>query len=144
MFIDEDFMLTTKTGRQLYHEVAKNLPIIDYHCHLNPVLIANNHRFTSITDLWLGGDHYKWRAMRANGILEALITGDGDDWEKFNAWAATVENLVGNPLYHWTHLELKEYFGVTDLLNQETAWEIYETCNQELAENEYTSKMLIQ
>lgn len=144
MFIDEDFMLTTKTGRQLYHEVAKNLPIIDYHCHLDPVLIANNHRFTSITDLWLGGDHYKWRAMRANGIPEALITGDGDDWEKFNAWAATVENLVGNPLYHWTHLELKEYFGVTDLLNQETAWEIYETCNQVLAENEYTSKMLIQ
>lgn len=143
MFIHENFLLSTAVGQKLYHQTAKTLPIIDYHCHLEPELIAENHRFTSITDLWLRGDHYKWRAMRANGVPEALITGDGNDWEKFYAWAETVENLIGNPLYHWTHLELNEYFGVTDLLNRESAERIYATCNRLLAEKNYTARALI-
>lgn len=143
MFIHENFLLTTEIGQALYHKTAKNLPIIDYHCHLEPALIAEDHRFTSITDLWLGGDHYKWRAMRANGIPEELITGSGSDWDKFLAWAETVEQLLGNPLYHWTHLELKEYFGITALLTRDSAREIYETCSRMLAEKAYTTKTLI-
>ncbi|WP_291293027.1 glucuronate isomerase [Enterococcus sp.] len=143
MFIDDDFLLKNETAKQLYHEVAKRQPIIDYHCHLEPQLIAENFRFKSITELWLGGDHYKWRAMRANGVAEKYITGDADDWEKFYAWAQTVENLLGNPLHHWTHLELKEYFGITKLLTSETAAEIYEACNQFLANNEVSAQALI-
>lgn len=144
MFINEDFLLTSEVGKKLYHQYAQKQPIIDYHCHLDPEQIAKNVRFTSITALWLGGDHYKWRAMRANGIPEKNITGDGSDWEKFAAWAETVENLLGNPLYHWTHLELKEYFGITELLNKANARQIYEACNQYLATHEVTAVSLIQ
>ena len=121
-FIHEDFLLETETARRLYHEVAASLPIIDYHCHLAPDQIAQNHRFRSITEVWLDGDHYKWRAMRANGVPERLCTGDGGDWEKFEAWAATVPATLRNPLHHWTHLELAFPFGIRDrLLGPQTA-----------------------
>ena len=143
MFIKDDFLLQNEVSRQLFHKYAKNMPIIDYHCHLDPELIANNFRFTSITELWLSGDHYKWRAMRANGVEEHYITGNASEWEKFKAWASTIENLVGNPLYHWTHLELKTYFGITDLLNTDSARDIYEKCNKYLEENEVTTQSLI-
>ena len=103
-FMDADFLLTTMTASRLYHEHAATMPIIDYHCHLSPKMIAEDHRFSTITELWLGGDHYKWRAMRANGVDERYITGDAGDWEKFLKWAETVPYTMRNPLYHWTHL----------------------------------------
>ena len=131
-FMDENFLLQSETAQRLYHEHASRLPIIDYHCHLNPQQVAEDYRFRSITDLWLGGDHYKWRAMRTNGVPERLITGDGSDWEKFQAWAATVPYCMRNPLYHWTHLELKTAFGIDKRLNPETAREIFDTCNDRL------------
>ena len=131
-FMDADFLLQTDTARDLYHNHAARLPIIDYHCHLNPADVAEDRRFRSITELWLGGDHYKWRAMRTNGIDERLITGDASDWEKFQAWAATVPYCFRNPLYHWTHLELRTAFGIDKLLNPETAREIYDACNDRL------------
>lgn len=143
MFIKEDFLLTNETAKRLYHNQAKDLPIIDYHCHLDPEQIAKNYRFQSITELWLEGDHYKWRAMRANGVPERCITGDASDWEKFEVWAETVENLIGNALYHWVHLELKAYFKITQRLSKKTAREIYDQCNQYLAENEVTTHSLI-
>jgi glucuronate isomerase len=132
IFMDADFLLQTDTARDLYHNHAARLPIIDYHCHLNPADVAEDRRFRSITELWLGGDHYKWRAMRTNGIDERLITGDASDWEKFQAWAATVPYCFRNPLYHWTHLELRTAFGIDKLLNPETAREIYDACNDRL------------
>ena len=113
-FIHDDFLLETETARELYHGVAKDLPIIDYHCHLSPELMADDHRFRSITEIWLEGDHYKWRAMRANGVAERFCTGDASDWEKFEAWARTVPDTLGNPLYHWTHMELRRPFGIDD------------------------------
>ncbi|MBL1230507.1 glucuronate isomerase [Enterococcus sp. BWB1-3] len=143
MFIHHDFLLQTELAKKLYHESAEHLPIIDYHCHLEPQMIAENTRFLSITELWLGGDHYKWRAMRACGIDERYITGDSSDWEKFQAWAQTVERLLGNALYHWTHLELKQYFGITELLNTRTAEQIYNSCNEYLAAHEVTAQSLI-
>ncbi len=143
MFIDKDFLLESSLAKSLFHEVAENLPIIDYHCHLDPKQIAENTRFQSITTLWLEGDHYKWRAMRACGIPEAAITGDASDWEKFYAWAQTVERLLGNPLYHWTHLELKQFFGITELLTSESAERIYKACNDYLAEHDVTAQSLI-
>ena len=143
MFIDEDFLLTNDTARRLYHDYAKGMPIVDYHCHLEPKLIADNYRFQTITELWLEGDHYKWRAMRANGIAERLITGEATDWEKFEAWAETVESLLGNALYHWTHLELKTYFGITQRLSKQTARAIYDTCNDYLATHNVTTQSLI-
>jgi len=143
MFIHHDFLLQTELAAQLYHENAAKLPIIDYHCHLDPKMIAENTRFCSITELWLSSDHYKWRAMRACGIDEKYITGDGSDWEKFEAWAQTVERLLGNALYHWTHLELKQYFGVTELLNSQTAKQIYDRCNAYLATHKVTAQSLI-
>ena len=127
--MDDDFLLQTDTARELYHRHAARLPIIDYHCHLDPTQVASDHRFRSITELWLGGDHYKWRAMRTNGVPERLITGDASDWEKFEAWAATVPYTLRNPLYHWTHLELKTAFGITERLNPQTARAIYDRCN---------------
>lgn len=130
--MDADFLLQTDTARDLYHNHAARLPIIDYHCHLNPADVAEDRRFRSITELWLGGDHYKWRAMRTNGINERLITGDASDWEKFQAWAATVPYCFRNPLYHWTHLELRTAFGIDKLLNPETAREIFDACNDRL------------
>lgn len=143
-FIHPDFLLHNDTARTLYHEEAAGLPIIDYHCHLNPQLIATDHRFATITELWLGGDHYKWRALRANGVDERFITGDADDWEKFRHWAATVPYTMRNPLYHWTHLELKTAFGIDTLLCEETARTIYDTCNEMLQSSEYSARGLMQ
>ena len=134
-FLDDDFLLDTPTAKRLYHEHASKLPIIDYHCHLDPKMIADDYRFGSITELWLGGDHYKWRAMRTNGVEERFITGDATDWEKFEKWAETIPYCFRNPLYHWTHLELKTAFGINKRLNPETAREIYDECNRQLRED---------
>ncbi len=142
-FMDENFLLQTETARRLYHQHAKTQPIIDYHCHLNPAMIADNHRFQTITELWLGGDHYKWRAMRANGIDECYITGNATDEEKFMKWAETVPYTLRNPLYHWTHLELRTAFGITELLNPATARSIYEACNEKLQQPEFYARGLM-
>lgn len=132
-FMDENFLLQTETAQKLYHEHAAKMPIIDYHCHLIPKMVADDHRFKSITEIWLGGDHYKWRAMRSNGVEERFCTGtDTTDWEKFQKWAETVPYTFRNPLYHWTHLELKTAFGIDKLLNPETAREIFDACNDKL------------
>ncbi len=131
-FMGDDFLLDNKTAYTLFHEYAKDMPIFDYHCHLIPSEIASNKRFTTITDAWLGGDHYKWRQMRTYGIEERLITGDAEPFEKFYAWAETMENLIGNPLYHWTHLELKRYFGIDLVLNRKNARAIYDAANEKL------------
>ena len=132
-FMDKDFLLETETAKELYHGHAAKLPIIDYHCHLDPKMIADDHRFESITELWLGGDHYKWRALRSNGVDERYITGkDTSDWEKFEKWAETVPYTFRNPLYHWTHLELRTAFGIEKTLNPDTAREIYDECNEKL------------
>ncbi|UXO87467.1 MULTISPECIES: glucuronate isomerase [Bacillus] len=131
-FLDEHFLLNSQTAEKLYHEFAKDLPIIDYHCHLSPKEIYENKTFHNITEAWLYGDHYKWRAMRANGIPESQVTGDASDYEKFLAWAKTVPMTIGNPLYHWTHLELRRYFGVEELLNEKTAHIIWQKVNEKL------------
>lgn len=128
-FLTEDFLLSTAVARELYHQYAAPQPIYDYHCHLPPAQIAANHTFRNLTEIWLAGDHYKWRAMRANGVEERYCTGDASDWEKFLAWARTVPHTLRNPLYHWTHLELWRYFGITDLLNESTAQAIWERAN---------------
>ena len=126
-FMDENFLLDTKTAQDLFHNHAAKMPIIDYHCHLIPEMVANDHKFKSITELWLGGDHYKWRAMRTNGVDERFCTGtDTSDWEKFEKWAETVPYTFRNPLYHWTHLELKTAFGINKQLSPKTAREIYD------------------
>ncbi len=139
-FMDENFLLKTKTAQILYHDFAKEQMIWDYHCHLIPQEIAENKRFTTITDAWLGGDHYKWRAMRANGVDEALVTGkESDPFDKFVAWADTLERAMGNPLYHWTHLELQRYFGITEPLNKRSAKAIYDEANRQFKENEALS-----
>jgi len=144
-FIHDDFLLETETARRLFHEAAKGQPIIDYHCHLPPAEVATNHRFRSLTGTWLDGDHYKWRAMRSNGIPEEYCTGSASDWDKFAAWARTVPYTLRNPLYHWTHLELKFPFGIADrLLNPDTARGIYERCNELLAEPEFTTQGLLE
>ncbi len=131
-FMGDDFLLDNPTAYKLFYEYAKDMPIFDYHCHLIPSEIANNKRFETITDAWLGGDHYKWRQMRTYGIDENLITGDADPFDKFYAWAETMENLIGNPLYHWTHLELKRYFGIDLVLNRKNARAIYDMANEKL------------
>ncbi|HVT09861.1 MAG TPA: glucuronate isomerase [Polyangia bacterium] len=144
MFLDEDFLLDTPTAVDLYHGVAAQQPIIDYHCHLSPHQIADDHRFRSITEIWLEGDHYKWRAMRADGVPERLITGDASDWEKFAAWAGTVPRTLRNPLYHWTHLELRFPFGVRGKrLDAGSAREIFEHCNRRLGEDGFTTQGLL-
>ena len=120
-FIHDDFLLGNKTACRLFHKYASTQPILDYHCHLSPADIARNRRFENLSQIWLEGDHYKWRAMRACGIDETLCTGDADPYDKFLAWARTVPSTLRNPLYHWTHLELKRYFGIDDLLNEKTA-----------------------
>ena len=131
--MDENFLLQTETAQKLYHEHAAKMPIIDYHCHLIPKMVADDHKFKSITEIWLGGDHYKWRAMRSNGVDERFCTGtDTSDWEKFEKWAETVPYTFRNPLYHWTHLELKTAFGIDKLLNPATAREIFDECNDKL------------
>ena len=143
-FLDDNFLLQNDTAVRLYHEFAKPEPIIDYHCHLPPAEVASNHRFASLTEIWLNGDHYKWRALRSNGVPERLITGDASDWEKFEAWAKTVPYTLRNPLYHWTHLELRYPFGVKGkLLNEKTAREIYDHCNALLAKDDFTTQGLL-
>ena len=140
-FMDENFLLQTETAQKLYHEHAAKMPIIDYHCHLVPKMVADDYRFRSITELWLGGDHYKWRAMRSNGVDERYCTGtDTTDWEKFEKWAETVPYTLRNPLYHWTHLELKTAFGINKILKPETAREIFDECNEKLAQPGYTAR----
>lgn len=142
-FLNEDFLLKTGTAKRLYHEFAAHLPIIDYHCHLPPDQIAGDINFESITSIWLLGDHYKWRAMRANGVGEAYITGNKTDWEKFKAWAETVPYTLRNPLYHWTHLELQRYFGIQELLSAATAKKIFDECNEKLASPEFSIRNLV-
>ena len=142
-FINKDFMLQGETARELYHKSAEGMPIIDYHCHLSPQMIAENHQFADITEIWLGGDHYKWRAMRGNGVPEEYITGNKSSWEKFQKWAETVPYTLRNPLYHWTHLELSRAFGIDKILKPETAREIFEECNAKLATPEFRGQGLI-
>ncbi len=143
-FMDKDFLLQTETAQKLYHEHAARMPIIDYHCHLDPAMVADDHRFASLTELWLGGDHYKWRAMRTNGVAERYCTGtDTSDWEKFEKWAETVPYTMRNPLYHWTHLELRTAFGIHKLLSPRTARDIYDECNAKLQTPEYSARNLM-
>ncbi len=142
-FLDQNFLLQNKTAERLYHDFAADMPIIDYHCHLDPAQIAGNINFKNLTDIWLSGDHYKWRAMRANGINEACITGTKTDWEKFEQWAATVPYTLRNPLYHWTHLELQRYFDIHEILSPKTAKAIYDDCTQKLQKPEYSVQNLI-
>jgi glucuronate isomerase len=144
-FLEEDFLLSTEASRRLYHEYAKGLPIFDYHCHLPVAEVAANRGFENLTAVWLAGDHYKWRAMRASGVEERLITGDAPDWDKFAAWAETVPYTVRNPLYHWTHMELKDPFGIDDkLLSPATAREIYDHCNALLSRKEFRARGLME
>ncbi len=142
-FMDENFLLQTKSARTLYHEFAAQMPIIDFHCHLPPDEIASDRIFENLTRIWLYGDHYKWRAMRANGVAEGYCTGDQPDREKFRKWAETVPYTLRNPLYHWTHLELQRYFGVTDLLSGATADRIYDQCSERVASPEYSVRNLL-
>ncbi len=142
-FLDKDFLLENDTAKALYHEVASDMPIIDYHCHLIPEQIANDKKFDNLTQIWLAGDHYKWRAMRANGVPERYCTGDASDEEKFMKWAETVPDTIRNPLYHWTHLELQRYFGINELLNPESAKRIYQQANEMLATDDFSVKSLI-
>jgi glucuronate isomerase len=142
-FITENFLLQNETARVLFNRHAAKMPIYDYHCHLPPVQIAEDKCFENLTQIWLYGDHYKWRAMRTNGIDERYCTGDASDWEKFERWAQTVPCTLRNPLYHWTHLELKRYFGISKLLNGDTAKEIYDTCSAMLRTPQYSVRNLM-
>ena len=142
-FIHDDFMLTNDYARELYHKSAENCPIIDYHCHLVPQMIAENYQFADLTEVWLGGDHYKWRAMRGNGVAEDYITGSCSSYEKFEKWAETVPYTMRNPLYHWTHLELSRVFGVDRVLKPETAREIYEECTAKLQTPQFKAQELM-
>ena len=142
-FMDKDFLLETETAQKLYHEYAAKMPILDYHCHINPQEIAEDRKFENITQVWLGGDHYKWRQMRSNSVEEKYITGDASDREKFQKWAETLEKAIGNPLYHWSHLELQRYFGYYGALNGETAEEVWNLCNAKLQEDGMSARNLI-
>lgn len=142
-FMGKDFLLSTQTAQTLYHDYAAKMPVLDYHCHINPKEIAENRKFDNITQVWLGGDHYKWRQMRSNGIDEKYITGDASDREKFQKWAETLEKAIGNPLYHWSHLELQRYFGYTGHLCGETAQEVWDLCNTRLQEDNMSVRNLI-
>ncbi|MDV7104632.1 glucuronate isomerase [Vibrio sp. TH_r3] len=140
-FLCPDFLLSNETAKRLYHEHASDQPIFDYHCHLNPADIAQNRQFENMSQIWLEGDHYKWRAMRSAGIQEHLITGDASDYDKFQAWAKTVPMTLGNPLFHWTHLELRRPFGITNIiLNPETAESIWHECNERLQTSEFSAR----
>lgn len=141
--MDKDFLLHTYTAKELYHNHAAKMPIFDYHCHINPKQIADDVRFDNITQIWLYGDHYKWRAMRANGVDEKYCTGNASDWEKFKKWAETVLYTLRNPLFHWTHLELKKFFGIDKVLNPATAKEIWDECNAKLQLPEYSARGII-
>lgn len=141
--MDKDFLLTTSTAQTLYHDFAAKTPVLDYHCHINPKEIAEDRKFENITQVWLGGDHYKWRQMRSNGVDEKYITGDATDREKFQKWAETIEKAIGNPLYHWSHLELQRYFGYTGHLNADTAEEVWNLCNKKLQEDSMSVRNII-
>ena len=143
MFLDENFLLNTQTAKQLYHGTAAACPIIDYHCHIDPREIWEDRRYDNITQVWLGGDHYKWRLMRAAGIAEQYITGDASDYEKFLAWATILGKAIGNPLYHWSHLELRRYFGYEGILSKDTAQEVWNLCNEKLREEGFSVRGLI-
>lgn len=143
-FMDQDFLLDTKTAKHLYHDYAKKMPIVDYHCHINPQEIYEDKKFDNITQVWLGGDHYKWRQIRSNGVPEKLITGnESTDREKFDAWAATMPKLIGNPLYSWSHLELQKYFGYTGHLSPETADEVWNLTKEKLSSDELSVRNII-
>ncbi|MCA6448729.1 MAG: glucuronate isomerase [Chitinophagaceae bacterium] len=142
-FLTDDFLLQGKTARRLYHDHVKDLPIIDYHCHLSPADIATNRQFANLTDIWLRGDHYKWRAQRSLGVPERLITGDASDEEKFHAWAGVVPQTIRNPLFHWTHMELKNVFGITEYLNAASAASVYGTCNELLKQPALTTQGIL-
>ena len=142
-FMDKDFLLETETAKKLFHNCAEVTPILDYHCHINPREIAEDRKFENITQVWLGGDHYKWRQMRSNGVEEKYITGDSSDREKFQKWAETLEKAIGNPLYHWSHLELQRYFGYHGALNGRTAEEVWNLCNAALQKDDMSVRNII-
>lgn len=142
-FMDENFLLSTETAKTLFHEYAEKTPVLDYHCHINPKEIAEDRQFENITQVWLGGDHYKWRFMRSCGVDEHYITGDAPDKEKFFKWAECLGKAIGNPLFHWSHLELQRYFGYHGVLNKNTAEEVWELCNKKLAEPSMSVRSLI-
>lgn len=142
-FMDQDFLLRGDTAKHLFHDYAENMPIVDYHCHINPQEIYEDRKFDNITQVWLGGDHYKWRQMRSNGIDEKYITGDGSDWEKFLAYAKTLDKAIGNPLYHWSHLELQRFFDYDGILSEKTAREVWDMANKKLAQDDMSVRNLI-
>jgi Glucuronate isomerase len=142
-FMDENFLLSTDTAQKLYHEYAEPMPIVDYHCHLSPREIYEDLKYETITQVWLGGDHYKWRQMRSNGIEEYYITGNAPDREKFQKWAEMLEKAIGNPLYHWSHLELQRYFGYNGYLNGDNAEEVWNICNEKLKYDTMSVRNLI-
>jgi glucuronate isomerase len=142
-FMDKDFLLQSDVAKELYHNHAANMPIFDYHCHINPQEIAEDKQFKNLTEIWLAGDHYKWRGMRTNGVAEKYCTGDASDWEKFEKWAETVPNALRNPLFVWTHLELKKFFGIDKVLSPATAKEIWDECNAKLQTPEYSCRNII-
>lgn len=143
-FMDADFMLSNEVGKKLYHEYAENMPIYDYHCHISPRMIFENYKFANIGELMLGGDHYKWRVMLSNGVEEKYIRGDADWFDKWKAFAGSLKYCIGNPMYHWTHLELRRVFGITDILSEETAEDIWNRANALLAKDEYRCRGLIE
>ena len=142
-FMDKDFLLESETAKKLFHDYAENTPILDYHCHINPKEIAEDRRFDNITQVWLGGDHYKWRLMRAFGIEEKYITGDASDYEKFCKWAECLGKSIGNPLFHWSHLELQRYFDYNGVLNRKTANQVWKLCNEKLSQPSMSARNLI-
>src|SRR5438105_14715388 len=142
-FIHDDFLLQTRTARRLYHQFAESEPILDYHCHLPPRDIAENRQFKNLFEVWLEGDHYKWRAMRANGVAERFCTGDASSYEKFRAWAGTVPFTLRNPLYHWTHLELKRYFGIDELLDQNSVQSVWDRANALLRTEDLSARGIL-
>ena len=142
-FMDKDFLLETETAKKLFHDYAEKTPILDYHCHINPKEIAEDRQFDNITQVWLGGDHYKWRFMRSCGVDEKYITGDASDYEKFCKWAECLGKAIGNPLFHWSHLELQRYFGYNGVLNKNTADEVWNLCNEKLHQPSMSVRNLI-
>jgi len=142
-FMDDEFLLQTDAAKHLYHEFAEVMPIFDYHCHISPREIAEDRRFDNLSEIWLHGDHYKWRAMRANGVDEKFCTGDASDWEKFQKWAETAPYTMRNPLYHWTHLELRHPFGIKTQLNPTTARQIWDSCNEQLHSEDFSCRGII-